>query len=66
MRVVEFIKNRWFRVVLATALIFWTIITVAWLITADGVPLYVLGHAVYDLVIESVLAVSLWMDIKRG
>ena len=62
-RIIAFIRNHWFRALLSTALIIWTIVTIAWLFTADAVPLYVWGHAFYDLIIEGVIAISLWLDV---
>ncbi len=67
-RIVSFIRHRWFRVVLSSMLIAWTIATLTWLVAAPGTPWWVVGHASYDLVVEGLLAISLWSDIilKRG
>ena len=62
MKVVDFIRNRWFRVVLSTALIVWTVISLQWIWDAKA-PWWIIGHVLYDMVIEIILAVSLWADV---
>ncbi len=62
MSLVEFLRNRWLRVALSSALRVWTLVTLSWILSADA-PHYVLGHAVYDLIMEGVIALSLWMDV---
>ena len=64
-RVVAFIRNRWFRVTLSSALIIWTIATLSWLIGFGGAPWWVVGNTAYDLIVEGTLAVSLWLDVIK-
>ncbi len=64
-RVLTFIRNRWFRVTLSSALIIWTIFTLSWMLTAANTPVWVVGHATYDLIVEGTLATSLWLDVVK-
>ena len=46
-------------------LITWTIATLTWLLTSSNAPIWVIGNATYDLIVESTLAISLWLDVIK-
>ena len=61
-RIIAFIRNRWFRVVLTTTLIVWSALSVVWLLT-NTAPDWVVAQGVYDLATEAIIVVSLWLDV---
>ncbi len=61
-KAVVFLRNHWFRAILSTMLVAWTVISLMWLLPASA-PWYVLGHAFYDLIVEGLIAISLWLDV---